>query len=235
MSTSAPIDPQTPGTPPAADAPVAPDFELTLRKFWEKYAKIILLTCAAVLVVILAQGGLKFFRAAKEKEIAAAYANASTSERLKSFAAEHPDHLLGAAAMLRLADEAYAAGQYSDAVTQYQKAAAIFKSGPFGGRALLGAAISKIKSAQASEGEAQLKQLADDTAQPKVIRAEAAYHLAAHVLDAGRTDDAIKHLDLVNSIDPTSNWARLALMIRATLSTPTPTPAASLLPTTVKP
>jgi TolA-binding protein len=233
MSTSAPIDPQIPGSAPAPEAPVAPNFELTLRKFWEKNAKVVYLASATVIVIILAQGGLKYFRAEKEKEIATAYGNASTSERLKSFAAQHPEHVLGAAALLRLADEAYSAGQYSDAAANYQKAATIFKTGPFGGRALMGVALSKVMSGQASEGETKLKQIADDTNQPKIIRAEAAYHLGALALEAGRTEDATKQLDLVGTLDPTSNWAQRAMMVRATL--PAPVAASTLLPTTVKP
>ncbi len=235
MSNSAPLDPQTPGTATPTETPAAaPDFELTLRKFWEKNAKIIYLTCATVVVIILAQGGLRYFRIQKEKGIAEAYAGATTSERLKSFASEHPEHVLGAAALLRLADEAYTAGQYADAATNYQKSAAIFKTGPFAGRARLGEAFAKIMSGQATEGETKLKQIADDTTLPKVIRAEAAYHLGALALDADRKDEALKQLDLVSTLDPTSSWAERALMIRATL--PAPAAAAVTPPAiTVKP
>ena len=150
MSTSAPLDPHSPGNAPTSDAPVAPNFEETLRKFWAKNAKVILLACATVFVVIIAKGGLEYFRTQKEKEIGAAYGSASTSEKLKSFASAHPDHLLGAAATLRLADEAYSAGKYTEAAAGYQKAAAVFKTGPFGGRALLGAAVSKVLGGQAA-------------------------------------------------------------------------------------
>lgn len=230
MSTSAPLDPQTPGHASASDTPVAPSFEETLRKFWEKNAKIIYLACATVFAVIIVKGGLDYFRAQKEKDVAAAYAAASTSDKLKTFVSQHPDHLLGAAALLRLADESYAAAKYPDAATNYQKAADIFKSGPFAGRALLGAAISKTLSGQAAEGEAKLKQLADDASRPKIIRAEASYHLGMIAVEAGRTDDAVKYFDLVTVIDPTSSWARRSMMHRASLPSAAAAPSISLSP-----
>jgi outer membrane protein assembly factor BamD (BamD/ComL family) len=233
MSTSAPLDPQTSGGTPAGETPAAPNFELTLRKFWEKNAKVVYLAIATVIVVILAQGGLKYFRASKEKDIASAYAKAISSEQLKTFASQHPDHVLGAAAQLRLADEAYAAGKYSEAGQSYEKAAKVFKAGPFGGRALIGAALSKVMSGQTADGEAKLKQVADDANQPKIIRAEAAYHRGTLALDAGRTEDAVKEFDLVSTLDPMSSWAQRAMMARSTL--PAPAAASTLVPTTVKP
>lgn len=230
MSTSAPLDPQTPGNAP--ETPVAPNFEETLRKFWQKNSKAIYFACATVIVVIIAKGGLEYFRAQKEKDIAAAYAAATTSDRLKSFASQYPDHVLGAAATLRLADEAYSAGKYTDAAASYQKAAAIFKSGPFGARALLGAAISKVLSGQTADGEALLKKLSDDTTQPAVLRAEAAYHLGTLALEASRNDEAIKFFDLVSTLDPTGVWSRRAMMHRASLPTPAST---SLIPSVSSP
>jgi tetratricopeptide (TPR) repeat protein len=230
MSTSAPLDPQTPGNAPAAKTPIAPNFEETLRKFWEKNSKAIYFACATAFVVIIAKGGLEYFRAQKEKDIAAAYAAATTSDRLKSFASQYPGHLLGAAATLRLADEAYSAGKYADAAANYQKAAAIFKPGPFSARAILGAAISKTLAGQTADGEAQLKKLSEDSAQPAVLRAEAAYHLGTIALEASRNDDAGKYFDLVNTLDTMGTWNSRAMMHRASL----PVAAAStLLPTTI--
>jgi tetratricopeptide (TPR) repeat protein len=230
MSSSAPLDPHSPGNAPISDTPVAPNFEETLRKFWEKNSKVVYLACATVFLVIIVKGGLEYLRAQNEKDVAAAYAAASTSERLKSFASQHPDHLLGAAATLRLADEAYAAGKYTDAATNYQNAASVFKTGPFGARALLGSALSKVLAGQAAEGESKLKQLADDASHPKVIRAEAAYHLATIAMEAGRSEEAVKYFDLVGTFDPMSTWSRRAMMHRASLPT-----ASSLIPTSTTP
>jgi tetratricopeptide (TPR) repeat protein len=230
MSTSAPLEPQTPGNAPASEAPAAPSFEITLRKFWEKNSKVIYLACATAFLVVIAKGGYEYFRAQKETDIAAAYASASTSDKLKSFAAQYPDHQLGGAATLRLADEAYAAAKYADAATSYQKAASIFKTGPFAARALLGAAVSKVLASQAADGEAKLKQLADDASQPKSTRAEAAYHLGTVAMEAGRNDEAVKYYDLVSTLDPVGNWSRRAMMHRASLPAPA-APSVSLLPT----
>jgi tetratricopeptide (TPR) repeat protein len=231
MSTLTPNDPQTAGSPPAPEVPPGPNFEEKLRLFWEKNSKLVWLAVATVVGVILARGGLEYFRAHKEKEIAASYAAASTSEKLKNFAAQHPDHPLGAAAQLRLADEAYMAGKFTDAAASYQKAAEVFKSGPFGGRAQLGAAISKVQAGQAAEGEAALKKIADDARQPAIVRAEAAYQLGTVARDAGRNEEAAKRFDQVPALSPASSWAQRASMQRATLPVPASTLTPTLLPT----
>jgi tetratricopeptide (TPR) repeat protein len=223
MSTSAPLDPQNSANNPADQTPPAPGFEETLRKFWEKNSKAVYLACATVFLVVIAKGGLEYFRAQKENDIAASYASASNSDRLKTFASSHPDHPLGAVANLRLADEAYTAGKYVEAVSSYQKAATGFKTGPLKARAALGVGISKILAGQTSEGESALKQLVDDSSLPAITRAEAAYHLATQAMDAGRSEEAIKLLDKINTLDPTGVWARRSVLHRSLLSaTPAP-------------
>ena len=213
MSTTAPTDPQIPGS----DAPASPSFEETLRKFWEKNAKLIVLLCALVLLAVIAKGAMEYLQAQKEDRLAQEYGQATTSEKLKSFAAANPDHALSAAAHLRLADEALEAGKFADASAAYHKAASIFKTGPLAGRASLGAAIADISAGQSTKGEDQLKRLAEDATQLKAVRTEAAYHLGVLHADASRTDDAMKFLDLVGAIDPSSMWAQRAAFRRASL------------------
>jgi len=223
MPTPAPSNPNL--TPAASGDPVAaPSFEYRLHKFWEKNANAIYLLCAVVLIAIIGKGGYDFYLVRHENEVGADYAAASTSEKLKSFATAHAGHQLAGVARLRLGDEAYAAGNFTQAAVDYQAAADVLKTGPFAGRARLGLGMAKLQGGQTAEGENQLKQLANDGAQMKAVRAEAAYQLASEATAAGRNDEAIKYLDQVTTVEQTGTWAQRAMMLRSTL----PAPAASV-------
>jgi len=227
MSTTAPIDPQI----PSSNVTASPSFEETLRRFWEKNAKLIYLLCALVLLAVIGKGVFEYLQAQKEDGIAKDYGQANTSEKLRSFASANPDHALSGAAHLRLADEALEAGKFADAAASYQKTASIFKTGPLAGRASLGAAIADVAAGQSSKGEEQLKRLSEDTTQLKTVRAEAAYHLGTLYADARRTDEAAKYLDQVGAIDPASMWAQRSAFRRASL----PAAASGFLLPSLKP
>jgi hypothetical protein len=220
MSTPAPSNPNstpvTPGEPVAAES-----FEYRLHKFWEKYANAVYMFCALVLIAIIGKGGYDFYSVRHENEIGAEYAAASTNEKLKAFAVSHSGHQLAGVARLRLGDEAYGNGSFTQAATEYQAAADVLKTGPFAGRARLGNAMAKLQAGQTAEAESQLKQLSTDATQMKAVRAEAAYQLASAAVGAGRNDDAIKYLDQVMTIEQGGTWAQRALMLRATLPAPT--------------
>ena len=232
MPTPAPSNPNL--TPDASTDPVAaPSFEYRLHKFWEKNANAIYTLCTVVLVAIIAWHGYDLYLERQAREIGADYAVASTSDKLKAFAAAHPGHQLAGVARLRLGDEAYSDGNFTQAVSDYQAAAEVLKTGPFAGRARLGIGMAKLQGGQTSEGENQLKQLASDGSQMKVVRAEAAYQLASEAAAAGRNDEAIKYLDQVMTAEQAGTWAQRALMLRSTLpasATPIGLPPASTTP-----
>jgi len=219
MSTPAPSNPNA--TPIDPDQPVAVHgFEHSLHEFWQRNSRAIYAFCVIVLIAIIGKGGFDTYTRWQDDKVAAEYATASTNDKLKAFAAAHPNHQLAGAAKLRLADDAYSAGNYTQAILDYQTAADVLKTGPFAGRARLGNAMCKLLAGQAAEGENQLKQLANDLGQMKAIRAEAAYQLASTAAQAGRNDEALKFLDQVNSIEPAGTWAQRAMMLRVTLPAP---------------
>lgn len=198
-------------------ATAAPSFEETLQLFWIKHSKTVIAVCAVILVGIVGKGAIEYYQVQREKGIAADYVAAKSDEQLKGFIASHADHQLAGVGLLRLADAAYSAGRYADALGSYDKAAAVLKTGALAGRASLGAAVSQILAGKVADGEAALRKLADDGAQLKPIRSEAAYHLATTLLDAGKTADVAKILEQCLSLDPTSAWAQRAMALRATL------------------
>jgi len=220
MSTPVPSN-QHPTPATSSDVIVPPSFEEQLHKFWKNYANPIYTLCVIVLVAIIGKGGYDMYVTSQENQVGADYTAASTSEKLKAFAAAHSGHQLAGVAKLRLADEAYVAGNFTQAALDYQAAVDRLKTGPFAGRARLGCAMAKLQAGQTAEGENQLKQLANDDKQMKAVRAEAAYQLASQAAAAGRNDDALKFLDQVMTVEQGGTWAQRAMMLRSTLPVPT--------------
>ncbi len=220
------MTPHSDSTPSAGDdrnlvsidaAYIAPTFEDRLRLFWEKNSRTVLAACAIVLVGILAKGGYEIVSAQREKAVAADYASATSDAQLKAFAASHADHALGGLAELRLADQAYSAGNYGEARSYYAKAAGILKNTTFGQRARIGGAISAVQAGSAHEGEAALKLITADLAVAKMVRAEAAYHLATLASVSGNSSEATRYIEQVVSIDLEGQWAERASLLRASL------------------
>lgn len=212
------------------EATPVPSFEDKLHAFWEKNRGLVLAACGLVILAILGKGGWEYLQRGKEADVGKAYAAATTSDQLKSFSAAHPDHALAGIAQLRLADEAYAAGKFADALAAYEKAIAVIKDGPLAARAKLGRAVAKLQTGKAAEATGELRQLADDAAQFKAIRAEAGYHLASLAAEAGNSADVQKFSDQLMQIDPTSPWTQRGLQLRASLPAAPAAPAATAAP-----
>ena len=209
----------------AVDATTATSFEDRLHLFWKNNGNAVLTLCGLVLVGIAAKGGWDYLAAQKELGIEKDYAAATTPEQLKAFAASHTDHSLAGLALVRVADEAYADGKNADAVTAYDKALPALKGTPLAARARLGRALSKVGAGKATEGAAELKQLADDAAQNKGVRAEATYHLASLAADSGNAADVQKLSEQLMKIDIQSPWTQRAMGLRASMPA-APVPAA---------
>ena len=208
---------------------VALTFEDRLRIFWQKNGKTVVAFAVVILLAILARGGWDYLAAQKEVALEREYAAAGTSDQLKTFAAAHAGHELAGIARLRLADEAYAAGKSADAISGYDAAVTVIKTGPLASRARLGRAMATVQAGKTAEGEAALKQLAADATEAKGIRVEAAYQLASLAGVAGKSDDVKKYFDQIMQLDPSSPWLQRAMMLRASLP-PTETAPTGTVP-----
>jgi hypothetical protein len=229
------VKPNRPGDP-ADQTDVQPPFEEQLRAIWEKKENrtAVFAGCAIVVVIILGWYGYKEIAAERETQIEAAYSAAVTPQRLRIFARDNPGHPLAGAADLKLADDAYSAGNYAEAIDSYTGAAATLSGTPLAARALLGKAVCLIRSGKNADGAALLRQLAEDPAQLKAIRSEAAYHLSSQAFDAGNADDVNKFTDLIMQIDPSSAWSERSLLLRARLPVAAAAPAPAPAPQTAK-
>jgi hypothetical protein len=220
-----PSDPKTAadGQPvAAADNHPALTFGDNLHQLWTKHGNLIAAACVVILLAILGKGGWDFYQAQREAAIEGDYAAATTPDKLKTFAAANPGHVLAGVAQLQLADGDYAAARFAEAQADYDQAAATLKTGPFAARAQFGSAMAKLAAGKTTEAEAALKQFSNDATQMKGIRAEATYRLASLAAEAGRSDDVAKLSDQLMQIDPSSPWTQRALQLRSSLPVAAP-------------
>lgn len=201
---------------------VALSFEDRLRLFWEKNSKLITAVLAVVLLVIAGKEVWEYMAAKKERDIGAAYAASSTPAELKSFIAANPQHSLAGVAHLRMADEAYAAGKFADAIPAYQQAATILETGPLASRARLGSAMALLQTGRVAEAQAALKSFAANEAEIEAYRAEAYYHLTSLAASDNNPADVKTYSDLLMKLDPASPWTQRALGLRSTVDTAEP-------------
>ncbi|HEY5552776.1 MAG TPA: tetratricopeptide repeat protein [Opitutaceae bacterium] len=201
-------------------------FEEQVQTFWHNNRRFILLLVVVGLAAIVGREAVQYMWKARERGIAEAYAACDTSLKLKAFAAGHESHSLAGFALLRVADEAYTAGNYSEAAAAYEQAVVPLKGTPMATRARIGAALCQALGSDRAKGEAALKVIADDLGIMAGQRTEARYHLATLALGDGRIDDARKALDEITQTDLTGMWAQRAFMLRSSLPAGTATPEA---------
>lgn len=234
-SSQPPSRPGSAGDAPSADAP-APvaevPFDEKLRQFWTRNRAIIIVVCVVVLGAIIGKGVWEIIQEQREKGVAADYAKATSNDQLKAFAASHEHHLLGGVAYLRLADEAYSAGRYAEAMSLYAKAVPALGTSILSHRAIMGGAVSKVLSGDRAGGEAALKSIVADLGQPVSSRAEATYQLAV-LASAARDSTALQgYVTQLNALSPQSIWAQrvVTLSVESGLSEPSATtkPAGAL-------
>jgi hypothetical protein len=218
MSSDISAENQTKGQ---AAQPVQTDFAAQAQAFWAKNRPILYGACVVVLLAIIGHEGWGYFSAAREKNVQEEYiATSGTPDRLARFAADHAGHVLAGVALLQVADSKYAAGDFSAARDDYQKAIASLSDDTLKARARLGAAVSQVATGDQAGGEAALKALGSDTTANKNIRAEANYHLAMLAKDAGRIDEARKLVEEIAQLDGAGHWSQQAMMLSASLPAP---------------
>jgi hypothetical protein len=193
--------------------------------FWEKNGRAVIAVVVFAALAIVARWAFGAYAESRERAIAAEYAAAKDSAGLKAFAQAHPEAELAGVAQLRVADEAYAAGNFAAAQADYEAAAKALSGQVLGDRARLGAAISKLQAGDTAGGKAALEALAKDLVFTRTLRAEAAFHLALQARDAGQPAEAKKMIELVLTADATGLWAQRAMQLRSSLPAD-PAPAA---------
>lgn len=209
-------------------------FEDQIQAFWHKNSRFILFVIALGFLAIIGREVVTYMWKVRESGISEAYGAADNSAKLKAFAAEHASHKLAGFAWIRLADEAYTAGNYSDAAASYDKAAPLLVDTPMSARARIGSALSQSLGGNRTQGDSALKAITTDLSIMQALRSEARYHLATFAISDGNIEDARKQLDDLAQADLTGMWAQRAFMLRSSLpaeavvaTTPATAPAAT--------
>jgi hypothetical protein len=204
---------------------LAPTLEDRLQIFWSRHSGKVWALTGIVTVVLVGRYAFETYAAYRERQVQADYAAATTTAQLQAFVQTHSTAILAGVAQLRLADEAYAAGNYAAACEAYTAAAPLLADNPLAARARLGAAFAPLQAGNTATAKPALEALANDTALARAYRAEAAYHLAVVARDAGQAADATRWIELVTTVEPQGAWANRANQLRDSLPA-IPAPAA---------
>lgn len=196
---------------------LAPTFEDRLQIFWSKHSRTVWTLTGIVAAVIVGRYAFETYAAYRERQVRADYAAASTTAQLQAFVQTHPTAILAGVAQLRIADEAYAAGNYASAREAYAAASPLLADHPLAARARLGAAFAPLQGGDVTTAKPALEALANDTTFARAYRAESAYHLAVLARDAGQVAEATRWVELVISVEPQGAWANRANQMRESL------------------
>lgn len=160
---------------------------------WERYKLLFISGAIVVFVGGLSLIGWFAYRTSHSEVVGAEYLAAATPEDKMRFAELHRDDATGALAALEAADAAYAKADYKEAVARYGRAAD-FAAGATDGnrtvlnRALIGAAVSEIRSGDNAAGVKRLAGIAGDVTRDAAVKSHANFLLAEEA--CGRRDFA---------------------------------------------
>ncbi len=204
----------TPDFAPHSDLPPDADVEERFNDFWKRNGPAIFAVIAIIAVVVVGYQIYGYVQDRKAERLAETYATLESPEAKLDFANENPDSQLGGLAFLETADEAYAAGNFTDAATRYDAAIRGLAETPLSGRARLGAAMARLRQGD-STAPALLDQLARDAAVLAPIRGEAAYLLATKHWEEGNTEQVRRALDLLATIEGAGVWQQMGVQLES--------------------
>jgi len=213
---SKPVTPAHPKTG-SGESSAEVDFEQQLQLFWKNNRGIVLGFVGLVFLIILGRFGWDAHLTGQEADVQQAFAMAETDAQLRAFVADHPGHVLSGVAQLRLADEAYAAGNFNDAAVAYAAVSSTPLEAPLSDRARLGKAMADIGAGRADAGASALEGLANDTGVLEAIRAESLYQLLSLAHSQGRTQDVASYSSRLLQLAPLSAWTQRALSLQAAM------------------
>lgn len=215
---------ETPSAPAGDDSHLAtnaaagaPDFEESVRRFWEKNRAALLAAAVVVLLLIAGRFGWSMMQEGKAASAREAYAAVTTDAQRETFAKNEAGTLLAGAALLEVADTAYSEGRYGEAIKHYDAAAKEMAGTVFADRIRLGRGMAQIRSGDESGGRETLRALANDTGASAAVRGEAAFHLASMAAAAGNADEVAALATQISSIDQMSTWSQRVMMLQATM------------------
>ena len=187
-------------------------FEDRVSIYWSENKGFISGSIAVLALVIIGFNGVRIYQSQAEAKIQAAYAEAMAADTFEQFAQANSNEELGGLAALSVADAAYEAKDFEQAVNFYTIASGALEGSILAGRALVGQAFARFYNGQQADALAQLADIAANPALPEATRAEAAYHLAIEADLAGRSGDFDRYVAQIENTELAGQWQqRLAM------------------------
>lgn len=201
---------------PQSDLPPDADIEDRFNDFWKKNGPAIFGVIALIAVVVVGYQVYDYLQDRKADRLSSEFNTLETPEEKLNFAERNAGGHLASLAFIEIADYAYAAENFTDAVERYEAALPGLEGNPISGRARLGAAMARLRLGDANAA-VLLDQLARDPGVLDPIRGEAAYLLAATQLAEGQTAEARRALDLLGTLDNAPQWQQRGLQLESQL------------------
>lgn len=193
------------------------DMEDQLLVYWNRHKNQILTGLIAAIVIIIGFQLAKWWSQKSVNDRGQAYAAASGDLQKKAFADKFSSTDLGGIAYLELADKAYAAGDFSAAIPNYEKAFKAFDLVEFKQRAHLGLAISRLQAGDESVAIKDLESIGSNSNYPDVSRAEALYHLSVIDWKQGDFESMLERHNQIEELANAGNWQSKATQLQNTI------------------
>lgn len=190
------------------------DFDERVWLFWQRNKGFIIVVVVFVLAAVLGTGIFDWMRQQKIASTQEAYLEAVKNDTLSLFAIDHANSPLAGITLLAEADAAYQQGNFEKAAQDYPKAAESLKNNPAGTRARIGYGMTLFKQGNIPSARNALTLVSSDESLNDASRAEAHYLLAEMALTLNEPENALKHLDAIQTLTYAGNWNMRAEMLR---------------------
>ena len=188
-----------------------------LLVYWNRHKTQIVLGVGVAVILIVGYQVSQWMGAKSVSDRSQAYAEASDDSQKEAFADEHSGTDLGGIAFLELADAAYTEGEYSKAVSLYEKAFKAFDLTEFQQRAHIGLAMARLQAGEEANAAKDLEAIADTAEYPDAARGEALYQLSILDWKNGDFVSMLAHQDRIDGLVNAGNWQGKALQLQGSI------------------
>ena len=181
--------------------------EERISDYWEKNQRSILVSIAICFIAILGFQGTKIVQNNAALKLQDAYKTALLEDSLSDFIKAYKDTLIGGFSALSLANDAYNAENYSDALIYFETASDSLASNqsPLSSKAQIGIAFCHYQL-DLNKGIEALESLLNNDAILDSVRAEAGFTLASLAKTQGKLEKAKAYAKIVSSLEKGGSW-----------------------------
>jgi len=161
------------------------EFEDKVWLWWRDNKNFVIFTVFVAFAIIIGVQGWRWFENQQTIAVQKAYLTVTDNDSLLAFAQENASSPLAGVAALRLADEAYDAGNFVQSADFYAKASESLANTTMFSRARLGLAFALLNADKIEEGKKALQEIVNDKTAHRAFHAQASYHLGVLTFDEG--------------------------------------------------